>query len=88
MKTIYSVYDQIAEMLALLEPEKLLAIRATADSQERFNFLSAKSKSTGLDAKEKDELDHFIVLERLFRLAKIRADGNMSNPGWVNIKSF
>ena len=73
MTTIYSVYDQIAGLLAQLEPEKILAIRASAEMQARFDTLVEKSKQQQISAKEKDELNHFIVLERLFRLSKIKA---------------
>ena len=74
MTTIYNVYDQVAGLLAQLEPKKILAIQASAEMQARFNFLVAKSKDKQISAKEKDELNHFIVLERLFRLSKIKAD--------------
>ena len=74
MKSIYNVYDQVAEMIARLEPQKILTLRASKEVQQRFDFLAEKFKTTGLNSKEKDELDHFIVLERLFRLAKIRAE--------------
>ena len=74
MTTIYNVYDQVAGLLAQLEPKKILAIQASAEMQARFNFLVAKSKDQQISAKEKDELNHFIVLERLFRLSKIKAD--------------
>ena len=73
MTTIYSVYDQIAGLLAQLEPEKILAIQASAEMQTRFNTLVEKSKQQQISAKEKDELNHFIVLERLFRLSEIKA---------------
>lgn len=73
MTTIYSVYDQIAGLLAQLEPEKILALKASAEMQSRFNSLVEKSKIDQISAKEKDELNHFIVLERLFRLSKIKA---------------
>jgi len=78
MSTIYSIYDQIAEMIARFEPEKVLALRASDDMQNRFDFLLSKMENETLSRQEKDELDHFIVLERLIRLAKIRAD--TSNP--------
>ena len=32
-----------------------------------------KSKESILNLQEKDELDHYVVLERLIRLAKIRS---------------
>lgn len=73
--TIYSVYDQIAELIASLPPAKVLALRPTQEVVNRFETLVEKSKNKQLDASEKDELDHFIVLERLMRLAKIRAKG-------------
>ncbi len=73
MTTIYNVYDQVAGLLAQLEPEKILAIQASAEMQTRFNTLVKKSKQAQISVREKDELTHFIVLERLFRLSKIKA---------------
>lgn len=32
-----------------------------------------REKSSGLSLEEKDELDHYVVLERLIRLAKAKA---------------
>lgn len=71
--TIYSVYDEIAGLLAQLAPAKILALKASSEIQERLEFLIEESKEGRLSAQEKDELDHYIVLERLVRLAKIRA---------------
>lgn len=75
MGIIYNIYDQLAQMLAQIEPQKLLAMRANEETQQRFDFLLQKNEDHTLSIQEKDELDHFIVLERLFRLAKMRADG-------------
>ena len=44
--------------------------------QARLESLIEKSKNNNLDKREKDELDHFIVLERLIRLAKLRSLSN------------
>ena len=74
MTTVYGVYDQIAGLIALLEPKKILELKASKEIQDRFDLLLEKSKNTQISKQEKDELDHFIVLERLFRLAKIKAD--------------
>ncbi|MVM28597.1 hypothetical protein GO755_01040 [Spirosoma sp. HMF4905] len=71
--TIYSVYDQVADLLATLDPAKVLSMKASADMQIRFEELAEKSADDKLTKAEKDELDHYIVLERLMRLAKIRA---------------
>jgi hypothetical protein len=71
--TIYNVYDEIAEFIAELNPARVKQIKASNEIQNRFDFLVEKSKNESLQAKEQDELNHYIVLERLIRLAKIRA---------------
>lgn len=53
-----------------------MSLKASPSVQNRFNELAIKNRNTDLSREEKDELDHFVVLERLFRLAKIRADKN------------
>ena len=69
---IYKVYDQIADLIASLDPAKVMALKAIEEMQARLEDLIEKSKVGELEHKEKDELDHYIVLERLIRLAKIR----------------
>ncbi len=76
--TIYSVYDQVADLLATLDPAKVLTMKASSEMQQRFDHLAEKSANGQLSKQEKDELDHYIVLERLMRLAKIRAHGNQT----------
>lgn len=73
MGNIYSAYDQLAGILAKLGPEEVFKLRATDEMQVRMELLLEKSRKNILSIEEKDELDHFIVLERLVRLAKIRA---------------
>ena len=70
---VYNAYDQIAELIAELNPAKVMALKANKELQIRFEDLVSKSKESSLDNREKDELDHYIVLERLIRLAKIRS---------------
>ena len=71
--TIHTAYDEIADLLSMADPTRLLNLRASEEMQQRLEFLIEKSKESDLDKVEKDELDHYIVLERLVRLAKIRA---------------
>lgn len=71
--TIYSVYDQVADLLATLDPAKVLAMKASGEMQQRFDDLAEQSANGELSRQDKDELDHYIVLERLMRLAKIHA---------------
>jgi hypothetical protein len=70
--TIYSMYDQVADLLATVDPAKVRGLAATGDMQDRFNELVKKSHADQLTRPEKDELDHYVVLERLVRLAKLR----------------
>lgn len=70
---IYTAYEKVADILSQAEPSKLESLQATPEMQARLEILIAKSKSGKLSTSEKDELDHYIVLERLVRLAKIRA---------------
>lgn len=71
--TASNVYDSVADFIAKLNPQKILELRADAEMQERLEELIEKEKSEGLPPEEKEELDHYIVLERLIRLAKARA---------------
>ena len=71
--TASSVYDSVADFIASMNPEKVLALRADPDMQDRLEELMEKEKMTGLSDEEKEELDHYIVLERLIRLAKAHA---------------
>ena len=68
-----NVYDSVADFIASMGPEKILELRADADMQQRLEELIEKEKTSALSAQEKEELDHYIVLERLIRLAKARA---------------
>jgi hypothetical protein len=70
--TLYNAYDLIADLIASLDPAKVMALKANEEMQVRLENLIEKSKIGELEHKEKDELDHYIVLERLIRLAKIR----------------
>jgi hypothetical protein len=73
MTTVETVYDHVADFIADMNPSKLLELRATEASRERLTELIEKEKDLGLSPVEKDELDHYLVLERLIRLAKAHA---------------
>ncbi len=71
--TAHTTYDTVADFIAGMNPQRVLELRATPEMQERLEDLIEKEKMEGLTAAEKDELDHYVVLERLIRLAKARA---------------
>ena len=73
MTTIYNVYDQLSQILARLDSSGIRKLKATKSLQARFDLLIERSKKEHLSGSEQDELAHYVVLERLMRLAKIRA---------------
>ena len=77
--TVQLVYDQIADFIAAMNPTKTLELHAPNAASERLENLIAKEKETTLTAAEKDELDHYLILERLIRLAKVHARLRLTN---------
>ncbi len=71
--TIYSAYDQIATILAKLGAEGVMKLKASDEMQVRMEILLQKSKDKNISIDEKDQLNHFVVLERLVRITKIKA---------------
>ncbi len=55
--------------------EEVLAIRPSAEMQTRVSDLLDRSKDEGLSQAEDAELDRYLFLEHLVRLAKARALG-------------
>ena len=70
---VQNVYDDVADFIANMNPQKILELRASEQSKERMVFLTEKEKESSLSHEEKDELDHYLVLERLIRLTKAHA---------------
>lgn len=56
-----------------MSPTMTLKMAAPKEMQMRLEFLINKEKKESLSSNEKEELDHYIVLERLIRLAKANA---------------
>lgn len=71
--TAASTYDSVADFLASMDPARILELHAPEAMQSRMEELLEKEKEQELTKVEKDELDHYLVLERLIRLAKANA---------------
>jgi hypothetical protein len=65
--------DIISLLASQPTPEQILAIRPTPAFQARVSDLLAQSKSGILPAKEEAELERYLTLEHLVRLAKTHA---------------
>ncbi|MBL7790927.1 MAG: DUF896 domain-containing protein [Saprospiraceae bacterium] len=64
-----SVYDELAQFLASLSPRKVLAYKASPKSQMRVNELLEKNKTTGLTEEEEKEMERYMTVEHIVRLA-------------------
>lgn len=68
-----SVYDELAQFLASLSPRRVLAYKASPKAQSRVNVLLEKNKSSGLTADENAEMERYMTVEHIVRLAKAKA---------------
>lgn len=68
------VFDELADLLASMDPDKVLAFRSSEKSQLRLEELLKKNKqSNGLSKAEESEIEQFMLLEHIVSLAKARA---------------
>jgi len=68
-----TVYDQIAEFMASMSPQKVMTFKASDLNQKRLDFLLDKQGAEGLSEGEKRELEHYLIINRIVGLAKARA---------------
>ena len=68
-----NVYDELAEFLASLAPEKVLAFKPSEKKQKRLSELLELQQTRSLTALEQMEMEHFFTLERIIRVAKAHA---------------
>ncbi len=68
-----SAYDELAFFLASLSPRRVLAYKASPQAQARVNTLLEKNKISGLTTDENTELERYMTVEHIVRLAKAKA---------------
>lgn len=68
-----NVYDGLADFIAGMDPQRVLAFHASPEIQQRVELLLDKKKEAGLTEEEFSELEHYFILEHIVRLAKSRA---------------
>lgn len=66
-------FDEIIDFIAGYEPERVINFHPSEKTQERVEWLLEKKKEDLLSLEEKSELDYFLILEHIIRLAKARA---------------
>jgi len=68
-----NIYDELAELLASMDSDKVLRFHASKPAQERLEELLEKNKEGELNPSEVQELEKYMVVEHIVRLAKARA---------------
>ena len=67
-------YEEIVEFIAAgSTPDTVSRFEASDSTKELVATLIQKEKTVGLTSDESSELDHFLKIEHLMRLAKARA---------------
>ena len=69
-----TAYEEIIDFIASgTSPEKVIAFRPSETLQSRVSDLLFKNQNESLNLEEKNELDSYMLLEHIMRLAKARA---------------
>ena len=66
-------YEEIVEFIASLSPRELVGFKPSDAARQRVWELLERQKTNPLPTEEKGELDHYLEVEHLMRLAKARA---------------
>jgi hypothetical protein len=73
-------YEEIIEFIASgTTPSNVAAFIASKDTKERVASLIERERYFGLSPEEESELNHYLQLEHLMRLAKARAHQHIAN---------
>lgn len=73
-------YEEVVDFIAAgTTPQNVIAFRPSKEAQDRVSDLLEREKEGNLSASEKSELDHYLQLEHLMRMAKARAHDFLSN---------
>jgi len=74
MSTVSPAYLEIIEFIAAgTTPEAVSQFRPSPEAQRRIGQLVEREKESALTPEEKAELDHFLELEHILRMAKAKA---------------
>ena len=73
-------YEEVIDFIAAgVTPDNVAAFRPSEATKERVADLIHREKTTGLAPDEASELNHYVQLEHLMRLAKARARSHLSD---------
>ena len=68
------VYEEIIDFIAAgTTPDTIISFRPSEAARNRVEYLIRREKTSSLSLNELDELNHYMQLEHIMRLAKARA---------------
>jgi hypothetical protein len=71
---ISRAYEEVVDFLAAgTTPNNIVSFRPSEETKQRVADLIHREKTVGLTQDETSELDHYLQLEHLMRLAKARS---------------
>lgn len=77
--TTAKAYEEVIDFIAAgTTPQNVIAFRPSDNSQKRITELLERKKNDELTSAESSELEHYLQLEHLMRLAKARAHTYLS----------
>jgi len=71
--TVTQAFDGVAEMLAKLDPAKIVELYATPEMSNQVEELVNKKKAGDISFEEILELERYLALDMLISMAKARA---------------
>lgn len=73
-------YEEIIDFIAAgTTPSGIVAFQPSEEAKTRVADLLHREKTTGLSSEETSELNHYLQLEHLMRLAKARARTHLAH---------
>jgi hypothetical protein len=76
---ISKAYEEVIDFIAEgTTPNSIIAFQPSETAKQRVADLIRQEKTTGLTSDETSELNHYMELEHLMRLAKARARKNIA----------
>jgi O-succinylbenzoate synthase len=77
--SITRAYEEVVEFIAAgVSSDDVATFRPSEAARQRVTELVEREKSSGLNAEERSELENYLHLEHIMRLAKARARRHLS----------
>ena len=74
------IYDEIVDFIARgTSPAQIAEFSPSQETKDRVADLIHREKMTELSEEESSELNHYLEIEHILRLAKARARAHLSN---------